>query len=179
MGLLDAKKKAQARKGGALGKLKAKSNGKAPAGALKKGALGKVRQQRLLSVEGDFKDNGLVYHNAHFQGRTASGRPYGVVDVSNGDKTFTFHNRFGSWFHDVDEGKMKEAKSFEITARLQARFDKELKLQGIKTAAELAEEERKKAEAQKKRLAKLQADQKAKAKPKPSIKGAKGKGKKK
>lgn len=173
MGLLDAKKKAQARQApkGALGKIKNRDNGAVPKGALgalakkkRGGALAKIKQQRLLSSKDDFRLNGLAFHNAHVQGTTTSGRPFGVVDVSTGDVTVTFHNRHGSWLTDVPgkTGYMREPASFEIKSNLQGRFDRELKARGIPTATEKREIEAQKAAEQRKRLAKLEADREAK-----------------
>ena len=43
----------------------------------------------------DFHRGGIRYHNVQqYEG-------YWTVDVSNGDITYTFHNRCGSWMHDI------------------------------------------------------------------------------
>jgi hypothetical protein len=62
----------------------------------------------------DFSIAGLRVHNA----RQENGAWY--VDLSNGDRTATLHNRHGSWMADVAEGRMAEpvrvARALGITS---------------------------------------------------------------
>ena len=185
MGLREAREKAAARQApkpkGALAGLRAKRvNGSdpKPKGALaalakkkKRGpALAGLRAKRQMSSQQDFRDGGITYHNCRIKPERLNDRPWGTVDVSNGDITFTFHNRHGAWFHDVPgkDGYMKEPVNFEITRNIQRRWDRELKAQGIPTATELrAQREAAEREAEKKkqaRLKRLREAQKAKKK---------------
>ena len=103
-------------------------------------------------VKEDFRVGGLLYSGAEVLGEITAGhrdgitRPYGSVDVTNGDITFTFHNRFGSWMHDVWEGggvMAEPARVIEwlgvdvhhvdLQHAMTRRFEAELKKQGILT----------------------------------------------
>jgi hypothetical protein len=78
-------------------------------------------------------------------------RPYGTVDVTNGDQTYTLHNRYGSWMHDVWNGNGAAAEPARVAAwlgiimsqaemgqKLTQRFEAELKKQGIPHPASAA-----------------------------------------
>lgn len=59
--------------------------------------------QRPATSPHDFQLAGVRFHNARQQDG------HWLVDVSNGDATYTLHNRYGSWLHDIDgEGRMAE-----------------------------------------------------------------------
>lgn len=97
----------------------------------------------------DFYDEGLLYWNATIINGVSEVpldgvivRPIGTVDVSNGDQTYTFHNRYGSWMADMGGGKMAElawvARALgtnldqePMFRRVKARFDAELKAKKI------------------------------------------------
>lgn len=193
MSLLDARKKAAAKKqaqekpAGALGALRAKRNGKEPDkpvgafGALKKKPSGPplagLAARRRASSKNDFTVSGVKYHDCRILGRTKQGRPFGSVQITNGDQTWTAHNRYGSWMigDPAGEGVMREpatlhvGSQIEVCGNLIARFDAELKSRGIKTAAQLRAEreeqekaERKKREAAEKAAATRKAKKEAK-----------------
>lgn len=186
MGLLEARQKAarkrerqqqaEAKPKGALGALKTKrietpAKPKGALGALKKKkvgpALAGLAKARAMSSKLDFISGGIRYHNARIYGETAQGRPWGTVDVTNGDKTYTFHNKHSSWFYDIpgQAGYKKEPSSFEIATNLQRRFDIELKSRGILTLSEKRAKWEEEEKEKRKRLAKLEADrEKRKAK---------------
>lgn len=101
----------------------------------------------------DFYSGGLLYWNATvtngvkeieiaFEPKPV--RPVGTVDVSNGDQTYTFHNRYGSWMADVGEGRMAELArvanmlgtnmgQVEMYHHVRDRFEAELKVKGYLT----------------------------------------------
>jgi len=171
-------RKARAKKArkGALGKLRdRKENG----GGEPKKALAALRQARKASSQHDFNMDGILYHNVRVLGRVHD-IPWGSVDLTNGDTTYTAHNRYGSWMvgdpHEID-AVMKEPASLgwgdqvTLCTNLVARFEADLKVRGIKTAAELRAEreeadakERRRLDAQEKRLATLAAKRAAKSK---------------
>jgi hypothetical protein len=151
----------------------AKTNGKAPAkpslAALAKGepkenkkvslgaALGikvpvfsRPHQEPKPRRKEDFSVNAVLFSGAEVTGEAVSGyrdgmtRPVGTVDVTNGDQTYTLHNRYGSWMHDVWNGNGSMAEparvaswlgitmtQLEMAKALSMRFDAELKKQGI------------------------------------------------
>jgi hypothetical protein len=111
----------------------------------------------------DFVSNGIRYHNAVIEGEGKTGEPYGSVDVSTGDITRTFHNRYRAWFTDLDgEGHMKEPRTFEIASNIQARWLRELKDKHIKSAAQKRIEQEEQDRARRKRRAAMKAAQRAK-----------------
>ena len=102
-------------------------------------ALRKSKMQAKSSKH-DFTQDGIRYHNV----QQVNG--YWTIDVSNGDMTYTLHNRYGSWMHDVNgrEGVMKEpvvvarmlgtnASQLEVSQALMARLDVEFRMRGIPT----------------------------------------------
>ena len=98
------------------------------------------QSQPAKKSKADFNLSGVRFHNVQqYDG-------YWTIDVSNGDKTYTLHNRCGAWFHDINgrDGYMAEpvqvAKALgtgmtqiEISQALMSRLDAELKLRGIPT----------------------------------------------
>ena len=111
----------------------------------REGGLSALRKQRKMSSKLDFTLNGIRYHNAHIHNREE--RPWGTVSVSNGDLTFVFHNRYGSWMSDLDGGRMAEpakvahamgtnATQLEVALALTKRYYAELKTQGVPTPEE-------------------------------------------
>ena len=105
MGLKDvvAKRKAERERPKTLAELRAAKQQKPKPKTLAELRKAKVKQAQASSKL-DFHRGGILYHNV----RQMNGHWY--IDVSNGDKTYTMHNRCGSWMHDVDgrEGWMKE-----------------------------------------------------------------------
>jgi hypothetical protein len=111
------------------------------------GALRKQRDQRMkISHKLDFTVDGMHYHDARIHNHDV--RPWGTVQVSTGDFTFEFHNRFGSWMHDLDQnGRMAEpaavarhmgtsASQLEVCQSLTERFYRQLKAEGVPTPEE-------------------------------------------
>ena len=103
-------------------------------------------------VKEDFSINGVLFSGAEVIGSALAGykdgmfRPYGTVDVTNGDQTYTLHNRYGSWMHDVWNGNGAAAEPARVAVwlgilmdqrqmgeALSQRFELELKKQGIPT----------------------------------------------
>jgi hypothetical protein len=141
----------------------AKTNGKAlanpPKGkpSLRKLVVNPVEEERPYQapkpkVKEDFRVNGVLFSGAEVTGSALAGyrdgmfRPYGTVDVTNGDQTYTLHNRYGSWMHDVWNGNGAAAEPARVAAwlgilmsqaemgqKLTQRFEAELKKQGIPT----------------------------------------------
>lgn len=138
MGLLE--QRAKAKKTGGLSVLarKAASNGNSTsklsplaAKAAKKkkvNPLVEARARRALIAKAssklDFHVGGILFHNCVQWGN------YWMVDVSNGDETVTFHNRYSAWFTDVPGDKMKEPPR-DIHLNLQRRYLDELASRGI------------------------------------------------
>jgi hypothetical protein len=140
LGLRDLKAKNQRteRKGG-LGALRSKPT--APAakglGALRKPqksgkTLAQLRAERKASSKNDFQVGGIRFHNC----RQHDG--YWTVDVSNGDETITFHNRFKAWFANVPgrDGYMKEPVR-DIVFHIHERWLAELKALKVPTPAQV------------------------------------------
>lgn len=112
----------------------------------REGGLSALRQQRKMSSKHDFTLDGIRYHNAHIHNKQE--RPWGTISVSNGDMTFEFHNRYGSWMCNLDGGRhMAEpaavaramgthATQLEVAQALTARYYAELAAQGIPTPEE-------------------------------------------
>jgi len=110
-------------------------------------ALRKQREQRMkLNSKLDFSVDGISYHDARIH--NPEERPWGTVKISTGDVTFEFHNRFGSWMHNVNQdGRMAEpaavaramgtsASQLEVCQALTERYYKQLKAEGIPTPEE-------------------------------------------
>jgi len=104
----------------------------------------KRAKQAKRSARLDFRRGGVKYHNV----QQVDG--YWMIDVTNGDKTFTLHNRHGAWYHDVVDGHGRMAEpvrvaralgtdltQLAITQALMARLDRELKDRGIPTREQL------------------------------------------
>ena len=124
---------------------KAKSNGLA---ALRE------RKQMKKSAKNDFSMDGLKFHNVQQM------NGYWTIDITNGDKTLTLHNRHGAWFHDYGQnGAMKEpvvaarmlgvtgVDQIEICQSLMARLERELKARGIPTREQLIRQHEEEAKA--------------------------------
>jgi hypothetical protein len=180
MGLADLKKKKETPKLTGLAALKARRNepvekltglaalkakregGSDSNGAGEKGlaALKKKREQRMkLNAKQDFIREGFKFHNCQFVPTDMDPICYGgapgafwSVDVTNGDKTATFHNRWGSWFsggNDHDEnlsplpGFDPEAKgahepfAFWVSSAIRDRYIAELKARKLPGLGEL------------------------------------------
>jgi|SRR3954447_5769755 hypothetical protein len=100
------------------------------------------RKQQQRSSKHDFMRDGLRYHNV----QQIDG--YWMIDVSNNDKTYTLHNRYGSWMHDVwGSEKMAEPVQvaralgtnlgqLEISQALLDRLDVELRARGLPNRAQ-------------------------------------------
>jgi hypothetical protein len=171
-----AKKKAQGKANPWAGR----SNGNKPADAKPK-TLGdllrakkKTKPLPQKQCKEDFYAGGLLYWNAKvtdgpYKGETLEKivTPRGTVDVSNGDVTYTFHNRYGSWMADIGAGRMAELawvaaalgtsmSQVEMYRHVSERFEAELKKQDRLTRDQQrillerqAEEARKKSKAPK------------------------------
>jgi hypothetical protein len=150
----------------------AKLNGKAPVrpslASLTKGKPSKPSLRALVTTEPivmerphqepkprvkeDFRIGGVLFSGAEILGQITAGhrdgtyRSFGSVDVTNGDQTYTLHNRHGSWMHDVwGTNQMAEParvaawlglthmSQLEMGQALGRRFELELKKQGIPT----------------------------------------------
>jgi hypothetical protein len=117
--------------------------------AVRKGGLAALRKQR----SGERKTNskldrtfdGLRYHNVRIVEEFP--HPWGRISITNGDRTFTFHNHYGSWLADLGEGRLAEpaavaralgtkATQLEVATILQDRWYAALKLHGIPTPEE-------------------------------------------
>jgi hypothetical protein len=95
----------------------------------------------------DFYVGGMLFWNAKILGEVTKGykdgvfRPYGSVDVSNGDQTYTLHNMYGSWMAVMSTGMAEPARiaamlgtnmgQLEMYQNLQERFRLELKHEGV------------------------------------------------
>lgn len=123
------------------------SNGKAPG----KLSLASVVKKPLPKKQNkrDFYSGGVLFWNAKHLGDLTSGyrdgvsRPYGSVDVSNGDQTYTLHNMYGSWMADMGALMAEPARiasmlgihmdQMEMFHCLQTRFLAELKYLRVPT----------------------------------------------
>jgi hypothetical protein len=76
--------------------------------------------ERQKSSKLDFVRNGIRFHNCRRLGA------YWLIDVTNGDFTITFHNKWGSWMADGQGDNMIEPLA-NIAAALQDRWTAELK----------------------------------------------------
>lgn len=86
-----------------------------------------ARAKQASTSKLDFLSQGLKFHNA---------RPFGEhwrVDVTNGDKTVTMHNRFGSWMSVPDDlGRMIDPPHW-LASCCHRRMIDEMKGRGIPT----------------------------------------------
>jgi hypothetical protein len=180
MGLADLKKKKEAPKLTGLAALKARRNepvekltglaalkakrdsGSGSNGTGEKGlaALKKKRERLMkLNAKQDFVRGGIKFHNCRFVPKDMEPICYGgapgafwAVDVTNGDQTVTFHNRWGSWFsggNDHDENKTplpgydpqakgaREPFAFWVTTAIRDRYIAELKARKLPGLGEL------------------------------------------
>jgi hypothetical protein len=109
-------------------------------------------QEPKPRVKEDFRIGGVLFSGAEILGEITAGhrdgtfRPFGSVDVTNGDQTYTLHNRHGSWMHDVwGTNQMAEPArvamwlglhnmgQMQMAQALGRRFELELKKQGVPT----------------------------------------------
>lgn len=108
-------------------------------------------QEPKPRVKEDFRVGGVLFSGAEILGQLSAGhrdgitRPFGTVDVTNGDQTYTLHNRYGSWMHDVwGTANMAEParvaawlginmSQLDICQLLGKRFEAEMKKQGVPT----------------------------------------------
>jgi hypothetical protein len=165
-----------------------KSNGQAPGGLLA-GIGRKPKPVPKPLVKEDFREGGILFHNAHILGERRASRDgvvgrWGSVDVSNGDITYTFHNQFGSWMHNVEGSTMMAEPArvamllgiglsqLDMSRYMTRRFESELRKQKIPTVAQQRSQIEAAAkaatEARKAAAAKPKPTPKAKAKPKPN-----------
>jgi hypothetical protein len=104
----------------------------------------KARKLAKESATRDFTISGLRY------GNVVQEDGYWMIDVSNNDISFTMHNRYGSWMHNVAdrEGYMKEpawvaralgtsVSQVDVARNLIARLEIEQKARGIPTHDEI------------------------------------------
>ena len=143
MGLRDvvAKRRAERAKPKSLAELKARKD----AEKARPKTLAELRKakQAKESKKHDFSIAGVKYHNV----QQMDG--YWTIDMTNGDRTYTLHNRHGAWYHDTGhEGRMAEPvrvgralgisdSQLDISQTLQLRLDRELRARGIPTREQL------------------------------------------
>jgi hypothetical protein len=108
-------------------------------------------QEPKPRVPEDFRVAGILFSGAEITGETTRGykngmsRATGIVDITNGDQTYTMHNRNGAWMHDVwNNERMAEPalvahwlgidmSQVEVSRALTRRFEAEMKKQGVLT----------------------------------------------
>ena len=108
-------------------------------------------QEPKPRVKEDFRVAGVLFSGAEITGaqtvgyRDGMSRATGTVDITNGDQTYTLHNRNGSWMHDVwGNNRMAEPalvarwlgiemSQIEVSRALSRRFEAEMKKQGVLT----------------------------------------------
>lgn len=141
-------------------------------------------QEPKPRVKEDFRIAGVLFSGAEITGEVYTGhrqgmfRPVGSVDVTNGDQTYTLHNRNGSWMHDVYGGNTMaepalvatwlgiDMSQIEMARALSRRFEAELKKQGVLTVTQQrARLEAEAAEARKRKAVKPAPKPVAKRKP--------------
>jgi hypothetical protein len=129
-------------------------------------------QEPKPRVKEDFRVAGVLFSGAEIIDQVTAGyrdgiyRAIGSVDVTNGDQTYTLHNRAGSWMHDVyGTNQMAEParvavwlgvqmSQLEMSRALQRRFEAEMKKQGVLTTHQQRSALEVKAAAARKRTAK-------------------------
>lgn len=130
-------------------------------------------QEPKPRVKEDFRIGGVLFSGAEILGELTAGhrdgitRAYGSVDVTNGDQTYTLHNRYGSWMHDVwGTNQMAEPArvaiwlgldsmgQLQMAQALSRRFEAEMKKQGVLTPHQQRVKLEEKAAAARKRAAK-------------------------
>ena len=125
----------------------------------------KRAKQAKKSARLDFRRGGVKYHNV----RSVDG--YWLIDVTNGDRTFTLHNRNGAWYHDLVDGHGRMAEpvnvaralgtdltQLAISQALMARLDRELKDRGIPTREQLLRQREEEAAAARRKARKTSND---------------------
>jgi hypothetical protein len=150
MGLRDtvAKRRAERAKPKSLAELKARKamaelKTEKPPEPPKTLAELKRAKQAKKSARLDFRRGGVKYHNV----QQIDG--YWTIDVTNGDRTFTLHNKHGAWFYSrpnkpgylaepvaVARALGTDLSQLAITQALTSRLDRELKDRGIPTREE-------------------------------------------
>jgi hypothetical protein len=121
------------------------------------------------SAKRDFSREGIKYTNVRDHGG------YWTIDAVNGDKIYTFHNKYSAWFVQAGRG-MVEPRSPLIAADLQERYISELKAVGAQLPyAYRSDQDKREADKAKAKAAKEDESpvetpkpKKAKAKPKKS-----------
>jgi hypothetical protein len=150
-------------------------------------------QEPKERVKEDFRVGGVLFSGAEVTDKVSVGhrdgtfRSVGTVDVTNGDQTYTLHNRYGSWMHDVwGTANMAEParvaawlginmSQLDMCQLLTKRFEAELKKQGIPNK----QQQRAKIEADaakaRKRTKQPEKETPVVTPKKPSLRGLKGK----
>lgn len=123
-------------------------------------ALRKKHERKMkLNAKQDFIRDGIKFHNCQFVPTNMKPICYGgqpgafwSVDVTNGDQTITFHNRWGSWLsggNDHDEKRTplpgfdpkakgaREPFAFWVMTAIQDRYIAELKARKLPGLGEL------------------------------------------
>jgi hypothetical protein len=121
-------------------------------------ALRESKQRTPKRSKDDFHRAGVRFHNVQqYDG-------YWTVDVSNGDKTFTLHNKHGAWYHDV-QGRDRymvepvtvaralgtDMSQLEITQSVIHRLELELKARGLPTREQLLRQREEEAKQQRRK----------------------------
>lgn len=169
---------------GALAALKAGRSAPQP-------ALARARQQRRAPLPKPTRRKQVVSGLTYDRCRKSEHGDWWLIDVSNGDKLVTFHNRYGSWMHDATDGAERGVPMVEPEAAFQELANQSsprhvtfgifnywvrelhhLGLPATKRERELAREKAEKEAAEKAKAA-------AKAKPKGALAKARGKAKSK
>jgi hypothetical protein len=163
MGLRDFVEKRRAeQKPKTLAELKARKD----AEKRKPRTLAELRKakQAQRSAKYDFAVAGVKYHNV----QKMDG--YWTVDMTNGDKTYTLHNRHGAWFHDVGhDGRMVEPvavgralgisdSQLDISMSLSRRLEREFRARGIPTREQLLRQHEEEAKASRRKTRKTSDD---------------------
>src|SRR4051812_45232109 len=149
-------------------------------------------QEPKPRVKEDFRVGGILYSGAEITGQVTAGyrdgmfRSVGTVDITNGDQTYTMHNRYSSWMHDVwGTNRMAEPalvaswlgidmSPAEVSHALTRRFEAEMKKQGVPTTHQQRAQLEAQAAAARKRSAKQPAKETTEVTTKkPSLKGLK------
>lgn len=150
MSLRDVAAQRKAERNGKTGLAAVRAERRSEREAAREGGLSALRTQKSTQAKAsskhDFTLEGIRYHGARIHDRDE--RPWGTIKVSNGDKTFEFHNRYGSWMCNLDGHRhMAEpaavaramgtnATQLEVAQALSARYYAELKAQGVPTPEE-------------------------------------------
>src|SRR3954470_20402459 len=152
-------------------------------------AVERPYQEPKPRVKEDFRVGGVLFSGAEVTGEMSGGyrdgmfRTVGTVDITNGDQTYTMHNRYGSWMHDVwGSSRMAEPSlvaswlgidvgPVEVSHALTRRFEAEMKKQGVPTTHQQRAQLEAQALATRKRSAKQPAKETTELTPKkPSLK---------